>query len=87
VDQFTGSKAYKNHTANVAIIAVAVAQFVAVGLLPLCADTFFIVGQPLPSSLLAGNPRTAVRLCPPPVLQETLEQDWLRNCDWKPTRI
>ncbi len=43
-DQIVGSKAYRNHACTLAMVAVALAQFVVTGLLPLSSDLFFILG-------------------------------------------
>lgn len=53
-DQIVGSKAYRNHACTFAMIAVALAQFVVTGLLPLSSDLFFIIGA-LPSSRISAS--------------------------------
>ena len=51
VDQIVGRKAYQHHCSNALMITLAIAQFVVTGLLPLSADTFFIMGESLGSFL------------------------------------
>ncbi len=45
MDQLISRKAYQHYVANAILIAIAAAQFVITGLLPLSADTFAIVGE------------------------------------------
>ncbi|CAL8467415.1 g6953 [Coccomyxa elongata] len=51
-DQIVGSKAYRNHACTLAMVAVALAQFVVTGLLPLSSDLFFILGALVAGSLV-----------------------------------
>lgn len=44
MDQVVGRKAYRHHACTLIMIAVAIAQFMLTGLLPLSSNLFFILG-------------------------------------------